>query len=235
MNELIILDLKFQFRDVEDWIHPVILRDDHTMVLVDCAYTGFLPQLEQAMKEQNLSCTQLTHVFITHQDHDHMGALAELKQKYSQVQVVASVLESPYISGKKKFLRLEQAEAMQPYLPPEQQAFGLAFCDILKGVSPVAVDIQVRGGDVFSWCGGCTVLDTPGHTPGHVSLLMNGRKTVIAGDAAVIEHGVLTVANPQFAWDLAAAERSLQTVKNCGAKSVICYHGGCQSLCFGGT
>lgn len=43
------------------------------MVLIDCGYTGFLPYLEQAIEKNNLSCKDLTHVLITHQDHDHMG------------------------------------------------------------------------------------------------------------------------------------------------------------------
>ena len=114
MEKIIVFDLKFKFGQTEDVIHPVLLKDDRNMVLVDCGYTGFLPVIEQAMAEKNLSCSQLTHVLITHQDHDHMGALSELKWKYPKIQVVASKKESPYISGKFKSLRLEQAEAMQP-------------------------------------------------------------------------------------------------------------------------
>lgn len=226
MNEIIVLDIQFKFGDIEDIIHPVVLKDEMNMVLIDCGYTGFLPVVEQAMVEKNLLCSNVTHVLITHQDHDHMGALSELKKKYPRIQVVASKKESPYISGGLKSLRLEQAEAMQPNLPEEQKAFGLAFCNILENVQPVAVDIEVQDGDVFNWCGGCTIIGTPGHTPGHISIYVNQKKIMITGDAAALENGQLVIANPQFTLNIKEAEASLHKITTYGAKEIICYHGG---------
>jgi len=226
MDKIIVLNIKFKFGEVEDVIHPVVLKDDVNMVLIDCGYTGFLPAVEQAMEENNLFCGDLTHVLITHQDHDHMGTLSELKQKYLQIQVVASKKESPYISGKLKSLRLEQAEAMQQNLPEEQKPFGLAFCNILKNVRPVEVDLEVRDGDVFNWCGGCTIIGTPGHTPGHISIYVNQKKVMITGDAAALENGELVIANPQFTLDIKEAEASLHKIMTYSAKEIICYHGG---------
>lgn len=226
MNEIIVLNIQFKFREIEDVIHPVVLKDDRNMILIDCGYTGFLPNIEQAMDEKNLSCGDLTHVLITHQDHDHMGALSELKKKHPNIKVVASKSESPYISGKLKSLRLAQAEAMQPYLPEEQKAFGVAFCNILKNIQPVEVDLEIQDGDVFDWCGGCTIIGTPGHTPGHISVYVNQKKVFITGDAAALENGKLVIANPQFTLDRQKAEESLHKIMQLGAKEIICYHGG---------
>lgn len=226
MEEIIVLDIKFQFNQISDVIHPVVLKDNRNMVLIDCGYTGFLPVIEQAMQEKSLDCSTLTHVLITHQDHDHMGALYELKQKYPWVQVVADEKESPYISGELKPLRLEQAEAMQSNLPEEQKPFELAFCNILKNVKTVNVDLEVRDGDVFDWCGGCTIIGTPGHTPGHISVYVNQKKVLITGDAAALENGELVIANPQFTLDLKKAEESLNKIMKYGANEIICYHGG---------
>ncbi len=96
-GKIIILDLKFKFGEIEDVIHPVVLKDNANMVLIDSGYTGFLPVIEQAMEENNLACSELTHVVITHHDHDHMGALSELKQKYPKIQVVAGERGSVYV------------------------------------------------------------------------------------------------------------------------------------------
>ena len=226
MNRIIVLNVKYRFGKIDDEIYPVVVIDDKNMILVDCGYTGFLPAIEQAMEENNLYCGDLTHVLITHQDHDHMGALSDLKLKYPHIQVVASKIDSPYISGKLKSLRLDQAEAMQPNLPEEQKLFGLEFCNILKKVQPVAVDLEVSSGDIFDWCGGCTIIGTPGHTPGHISLYLNQKKVMIAGDAAALENGTLVIANPQFTLDIKEAEASLHKIMTYGAKEIICYHGG---------
>ncbi len=226
MEEIIVLNIRFKFGQIEDEIHPVVIKDDKNMILIDCGYTGFLPLVERAMEEKQLSCRDLTHVVITHQDHDHMGALYELKDKYPGVKVVAGKLEAPYISGSRRSLRLEQAEQMQSELPEDQREFGEAFCNILRAVRPVAVDTLVEDGAILDWCGGCTILGTPGHTPGHICVYHHGKNTLIAGDAAVLEEGRLMVANPQYALNLDQAEASLQKVRNCGADTIICYHGG---------
>ncbi len=226
MNKIIVLDIEFKFGEAEDVIHPVVLVDNQNMILIDCGYTGFLPAIKQAMEQNNLKCADLTHVLITHQDHDHMGAAFALKQEYPQIQVVASKEEAPYISGELKSLRLEQAEALQLTLPEEQQQFGLQFCKILKNVQPVAVDLKVDDGDILAWCGGCTIIGTPGHTPGHISIYINEKKVMITGDAAALENGELVIANPQFTLDSIKAEESLQKIKSYEAKEVICYHGG---------
>lgn len=226
MNQVIVLDIKFSFGEIEDVIHPVILKDDENIVLIDCGYTGFLSRIERAMEEQGIGCSDLTHVLITHQDHDHMGALFDLKHKYPHIQVIASKKEAPYVGGELKSLRLEQAEAMQPNLPEDQKAFGEAFCNILRNVQPVKPDILVQEGDEFPWCGGCRIIETAGHTPGHISVYVIQEKIMITGDAAALEGGELVIANPHFTLDELEAAKSLQTILTYDAKEIICYHGG---------
>lgn len=226
MENIIVLNIKFKFGVVEDVIYPVILKDDKEMILVDCGYTGFMPIVEDAMKAEGLDCNQLTKIIITHHDHDHMGALADFKLKYPNIKVVASESEAPYISGEKKYLRLEQAEAMQDTLSEDQKAFGEAFCKILKNVKPVKVDILVHDGEIMDWCGGCEIISTPGHTPGHISLYFKNKRTVITGDAAVLEDNQLAIANPQYTLDLDKANNSLTKLMRYDVETFICYHGG---------
>ena len=217
-NAVTILNVHFRFGETEGVIHPVVLQDDAHVVLIDCGYTGFLPAIEEAMLKSGISCEDLTHAFITHHDHDHMGALSALKKKYPHIQVVAGEHEEPYISGRLRSLRLAQAEAMQLTLPKDQQAFGITFCNILRNVEPVPVDLIVHGGETLDWVGGCTVVNTPGHTPGHISLYPHNENIMIAGDAAVVENDKLAIANPQFTLDMQDAEKSLEKLLEYNAK-----------------
>ena len=222
----IVLKLPFTFGGVTDAVYPVVLRDDTHLILVDCGYAGFLPVLEEAMSQSGLSCADLTHVLITHHDHDHMGCLAALKRAYPHIIVVTGEDEAPYLSGEQPALRLEQALAMQPALPEEKQSFGEAFIRLLRGIEPVQPDQTVRDGDVLDWCGGCEVLATPGHTVGHVSLYLPALGLCVTGDAAVLEHDCLRVANPEYAQNLPQAERSLERILQLDASVIVCYHGG---------
>lgn len=205
---------------------PALLADEAHLVLVDCGYPDSLPLIESAMANLGLSPAELTEVFITHHDDDHMGTLARLCARYPQVRVVAGEGEAAYLTGEQKSLRLCQAEALQPTLPPEARAWGEAFCRRLAAVEPAPLHRTVVDGDLLPWCGGCRVVATPGHTPGHCSLYLPQLRAVVTGDAAVLEAGAPAVANPQFTLDLPRAEASLQKLLALDADCWLCYHGG---------
>lgn len=98
------MDVDYGFFGNNDTIHPVILKDGKDMVLVDCGCIGYLPRMEEAVRRAGLRCESLTHIVITHHDHDHMGTLAALRRKYPSVKIVAHQSEAPYITGIKKSL-----------------------------------------------------------------------------------------------------------------------------------
>ena len=226
MNKLHVLDLEIKIGDHLETIHPAILEDEHYCVLIDAGFPNYLEQLEEAMRNIGIRPETMTHLIITHHDHDHMGAAAAIKRKYPQVIIMASSEEAPYISGEKKAIRLEQAEKMQAHLPPEQQAFGEAFSAYLKTIEPVAVDQIVKDQDLLPFCDGTSVIGTSGHTPGHIALYIPALSAVVAGDAMVVENGKPAVANPEFAMDLPLAESALQKLLDIKASDYICYHGG---------
>lgn len=226
MKQVLVLQIDELVGGAVTTYYPVVLRDEKNTVLIDCGYPTSFEPIQKALGKYQISGADLTHILITHHDHDHMGSLHAWKQNFPEIKVVASKIEAPYISGEQKSLRLIQAEQMQEILPAEMQEFGRAFCAMLKEIQPVFVDLIVEDGEVLPWAGGCTVIATPGHTPGHCSLYVSAPQILIAGDAAVLKQKELVVANPQFAIDMREAEVSLQKVKAVKAKQIICYHGG---------
>ena len=148
-----------------------------------------------------------------------MGALYEIKEKYPHIKVVSSEIESEYISGKRKSLRLLQAEEVLKVMPEEQKQFGIEFCETLRKVKPVNVDIIVKDGDSLDWAGGCQVISTPGH----ISLFLTETNSIVTGDAAVVENGELVIANPQFALDLNMAQDSLKKIISMNADNYYCF------------
>lgn len=225
MSEIFVLCIRPDWGDETSAVFPAVLRDGTYLALIDCGYVGSLPLLEAAFTKQGLSCACLTHVVITHHDHDHIGALAALKRRYPRINVVASEGEAAFIEGRTPALRLTQARAIQPVLEGEAAASGLAFIHLLETVEPSRVDVRVKGGNVLPFCG-CEVLETPGHTAGHISLFVRELDVLITGDAAIAEGGALALANPAYAEDLARAKDSLHMLKSVQASTVVCYHGG---------
>lgn len=220
------LTITLPFGDTEETVYPTLLWDGDAVVLVDCGFIGALSLLEGELMRHGLTVEQVTGLVLTHHDHDHMGSAAALKRRNSRIRIYASPWEAPYISAREKPLRLQQAEALQKTLPPDQQAFGEAFCEMLRRVEPVEVDCLLEDGERLSWCGGCRVLYTPGHTPGHISLYLEQVDSVITGDAFALENGTPVLANPQFALEPVQAEVSMEKLLSMGAKAYYCSHGG---------
>ncbi len=226
MNKLIVLEIAPPYDAAGDFIYPVVLCDDNHCVLVDTGYVGTLPTIEEVLYCHGVSPEAITHIILTHQDHDHVGTAAAFKQKYPDVLIMASIDEAPYISGFRKSLRLEQAEQLQKTLLAEQQAFGEAFCSLLRSVEPVEIDYLLKENEILPFCGGCQVIATPGHTPGHISLYLPEFDTIISGDAIALAQGQPVLANPQFTLDIKKAEASMQRLLSHSAQTIICYHGG---------
>ena len=144
MERYRILPITECYGGMEHRLYPVVLFGPEDAVLVDCGYPGCSAALEEALTQAGVRPEQLTKLLLTHQDDDHMGAAFELVQKYPQIQIAASRTERPYLTGEKKNLRLAQAEQLQEHLPEEQKAFGLQFCQQLRAVRPVKVDLEVE-------------------------------------------------------------------------------------------
>ena len=147
MERYRILPITECYGGMEHRLYPGVLVGPEDAVLGDCGYPGCSAALEEALIKAGVWPEQLTKLLLTHQDDDHMGAAFELVQKYPQIQIAASRTERPYLTGEKKNLRLAQAEQLQEHLPEEQKAFGLQFCEQLRAVRPVKVDLEVEEGD----------------------------------------------------------------------------------------
>ncbi|MEA5106900.1 MAG: MBL fold metallo-hydrolase [Sphaerochaeta associata] len=226
MQHIIELTLQMPDGRKEVPIHPIVLQDDEYLTLVDCGFIGSLRLLEIELGKHGISIEQLTALVLTHHDHDHMGAAAALKRANPRIQIYSSLEESVYISAREKPLRLVQAEELQAQLPPQQQAFGRMFCDMLRRVEPVTVDAHLTDSQETGWCGGCQVLFSAGHTPGHLSLYCKELDAVIVGDAFALEQNTPVLANPQFTLDVEMAKRSMEKLLSLKARTYYCYHGG---------
>lgn len=225
-HKIELLNITMKFGETESKVYPTLLWDSKNIILVDCGFIGSLPVLEKELQLHGVSVNQLTGLVLTHHDHDHVGAAAAIKRINPDIKIYSSPTEAPFISEQEKPLRLRQAEEIQKTLPPEQQAFGKAFCDMLRRVEPVKVNIPLNDGDYLDWCGGCQIIATPGHTPGHISLFMQKDSIIITGDAIALEGGLPIIANPQFSINIEQAAESMEKLLSLNARAYYCYHGG---------
>lgn len=205
-------------------IFPVLIQIAGRNYLVDCGYDETSDELQRELNAFGVDSGDLTGVIITHDDHDHLGGLRQLKQKNNNLKVVCGEHEKDSVSGKIKSERLVQAENSLTTIPEEYKSWALNFIEKLKKVQRFAVDEVLCDNAIFE--DALIAVHTPGHTKGHISLFLPKEKTVITGDALVIENGAFNIANPAFTLDMQQALKSAEKIKNLNPLKIICYHGG---------
>lgn len=223
--QIIELPIGFEFNGQQQYIYPSLIEINLELTLVDTGYADFLPLIEKEILNNGYNMDQLKNIIITHYDDDHIGSLHAFKAKYPSVRIIASEMESQYISGEVKSERLAQAEAMLVNMPQEKIDYGKWFVQQLKNLKHVAVDETVHEGQMIL-DQKCKVIATRGHTSGHISLYLPELNSVITGDAAVLEKNELCIANPHFCLDMEKAQQSLEKLKSLQAGTYYCYHGG---------
>jgi glyoxylase-like metal-dependent hydrolase (beta-lactamase superfamily II) len=143
--------------------------------------------------------------------------------------VYASEIEKPYIQGEKMILRItpEAITKAVASLPPEvPEEVKKAFKNRLENPPKGPVDKVITPGEEYPFCGGILVIDTAGHTPGHLSFYHKSSKTLIAGDALIVRDGQLYPADPNYNLDIETSYESIKSLLAFDIEKVICYHGG---------
>lgn len=125
--KIIELSIEFEFNGYKQFIYPSLIILNRELTLVDTGYTNFLPLIENEMIKNGYELKDLKNIIITHYDDDHIGSLYDFKKKYPWINIIASEIESKYISGEIKSERLVQAEAMLENMAKEEIEFGKWF------------------------------------------------------------------------------------------------------------
>lgn len=105
-------------------------------------------------------------------------------------------------------------------LAPLATAYGGA-ADVPSMTAPRAIEVVSDGDRVFD----LQIIETPGHTLGHVSVLDAAGGLLLAGDALNGVDGGVVGANPQFSADLELANASVVKLAALGFETVVFGHG----------
>jgi len=221
------LELEAMMENGPGMIYPAVLWDDNEAVLVDTGLPGLWPQITAAIKQAGLPT--LRKIIITHSDADHTGSLRAIADEVAAIKVYAHEMETPYIQADREPIRLRQMESSLSMLSGERRqrvkAIYRAFKANYRDLG-AAVDHTVSDGETLPWGGGVTVIHTPGHTPGHLSLYHRPSRTLIAGDILQVGDGGLVPAPAFTIVDRGQAAESIKKLTSYDIREVLCYHGG---------
>ena len=128
------------------------------------------PKVMAALASIGSGPSDVTRLMLTHAHPDHAGGAAYVAQQ----------------TGKELGIHEDDADfAREGVSPPRDQSFllGRLLSRGKNGFPPVSVGETFTDGQVIPFAGGIQLVHTPGHSPGHVSLLHQDSGVLITGDA----------------------------------------------------
>lgn len=174
-------------------VNVTVVRTPDATIVIDCGGgTDFMPtvgKLPENLERSGIAPDSVTHVIFTHAHADHLWGVIDPfdgGSRFAKAQHVITGVELDYwidpdTAGK---------------VPEAMKGVALGSARRLKELAE-RLDKRKAGTDVVP---GVTLVDTAGHTPGHVSVLLKSgsEQLLVGGD--VIGNPVISFARPDWPW-----------------------------------
>ena len=155
----------------------VFVIEDDGLTLIDTGPKGSADKIFNAIEKGGKDPNDIKQVIITHAHPDHAGSAEEIKKR----------LEVPLYASQKDavLMRFGIAGRRDIQLSPGIVNWLVYHLMIKRAgvtIEPVLVDESLTDNQVIPVAGGIQVIHTPGHSAGHIALLIKSEGVLIAGD-----------------------------------------------------
>jgi glyoxylase-like metal-dependent hydrolase (beta-lactamase superfamily II) len=191
-------------------INCFLVKEEEQFILVDTGLRGSASQILKAAEQLGLP---IARIVLTHAHLDHVGSVDAIKQSLPSVELFVGSRESRIMRGDHSLAKNEQGKSL----------FGF------PRVASLPTRLLTEGDRV----GPLLVVNSPGHTPGHVAFLDVRDNSLIAGDAfttqtGIIVAGVFSIIFPfpaLFSWNASLAACSAHKLRQLNPSRLCVGHG----------
>lgn len=174
-------------------INITIVKVAGAVIVIDSGgSTDFMPDMGRFADQLNLAgvkAADVTHMILTHAHPDHLWGLIDPLDDDSRFPDARHVMT---IAERDHWLQ----PGIEDKAPDAMKGITLGIVRRLKSVAK-RIDAVKSGAEILP---GVTLVDTPGHTPGHTSVLFSfgGQSLLVGGDA--LSHPVVSFERPDWVW-----------------------------------
>jgi glyoxylase-like metal-dependent hydrolase (beta-lactamase superfamily II) len=157
---------------IGDWTNGFMLRDpDGQVTLIDMGVRSSGPKVMAALRSIGSGPGDVTRLLLTHCHPDHAGGAAHVSRETGR-RVDVHAADAEYLRS-----------GTQPDPDPASRLGRLLRRLPGPQVEKLTVGEELGDGQLIPVAGGLRVVHTPGHSPGHVSYLLEESGVLITGDA----------------------------------------------------
>jgi glyoxylase-like metal-dependent hydrolase (beta-lactamase superfamily II) len=178
-----------------------IIVDSGEITLIDAGLSGDHKKILNYLSKLGYPITKLQQILITHADGDHYGGVNGLRKSNNSLVVRSSIIEAQ---------AMENGVSSRTIAP--KGFLGIFFKTASKIIrsDPTGVIGDLTPGMEIPIMGGLRVLDTSGHTPGHLSFFLKDHGILFAGDSILIRGHNLVPSTGANTWDLEKARKAFE-------------------------
>lgn len=148
---------------------------DNSLSLVDTGYKNSADKIFDAVKKAGKDPNDIKRVILTHAHPDHAGSAAEIQKR----------LHVPVFAHEEDAKIIEQGiGGRMPFVLSPGIVNWLIFNLLIKNgdatIEPLHIDVKLKDNDLIA--DDIQVIHTPGHSAGHIVLLVKSENVLIAGD-----------------------------------------------------
>lgn len=193
-----------------------LIQDDAGLTLIDTGVVGNEQAILRGIASIGLDSSRLQRILITHADSDHYGALSRL-QELTGAETCASPAEAEAIHHGRASRGLNATN-------PLEKVAARALAPVM-GARPAQIDRILAPGERLPVCDGLIVIDSAGHTPGHLSYYLPEKQILFSGDSVFYKRGRFIPSYGINCWDEERARQSLQAQLELAPKIICGGHG----------
>jgi glyoxylase-like metal-dependent hydrolase (beta-lactamase superfamily II) len=180
------------------------VRASAGIVLIDAGMDSEGRDVEAALARAfDARLSDVRAVLLTHWHNDHAAGARAVQERGARVHYHAGDAD--------RLTRASASRGVRGWMAGQVPELGplVLFKGLLGEATPraVAADRLIEGGDTVE--GEFEVVETPGHTPGHVSFFYAPERILFAGDALAVIDGHVRFMSRLVTPDLDAARRSM--------------------------
>jgi len=158
------------------YVNAFLIVEKSGLTLIDTGLASGYKGIKKSFEEKGFKLSDIKNIIVTHSHMDHVGSLNQLKEE-TGADIITHLATNELI--KTGDTGLKNGTLKNKIL--NGLLNGVLMLKKFE-IKPVKAEQLIYDGDVLPIAGGLQVIHAPGHTDGHIVLLMKKDKMLIAAD-----------------------------------------------------